>query len=630
MNLKFLGKKYILLIILTLSAFACYELANSSIGKIFDRKWRDMLFAMRGPEPPDDRIVICALEEDSFEELEQELPFTPQTYIKFFENLHKLGVRVVGLDFILYEFYKSEPDANDTLLKKAFQKLNSVVFASKIESYFRKQKIGTSEISLISTKHKTSNRFFAETGKVGLINSALDFDGVKRSSALVINQNDSTYETFIFKLYESFLEHSPSDIVNTLPTTAELALKRKNFIINYAGGPRHFIEVPFYAIVEMPEKSIPLLRKKYENKIFIVGPTYYESHDFFDTPFSNSQYVQGYKMMSGVETIANSLHTLLNNKFINVLNKSDYNRLFFFISLLSVLSFGFIRNFWLSSFFAALYSSTVFYASYDCFIRGSVFLDVFNLILVIFSLYFISNLIKITIVESEKHFMRSTLNRYMSANVVEKILRDGELVSLSGETAEVAVMFADVRNFTTISEKLTAKETVKLLNIFFKKMVDIVFQNEGTLDKFIGDCIMVVFGAPRGIKSPASRALKCAIEMQRSIIKFKREKDPVEYNFDFSIGIGVSFGKCVVGNIGSEKRMEYTAIGDVVNVSSRIQSLAGAEEINFTSETYDAIKNGDPDFYESIKNRVEIMDEVRLKGREKTVLLYRLRVEQDQ
>jgi len=627
MKLKFLGKKYILLAILALSAFVCSGLANSSVGRIFDHKWRDMLFAMRGPEAPDDRIVICALEEDSFEELEQELPFTPQTYIKFFENLHKLGVRVVGLDFILYEFYKSEPDTNDVLLKNSFQNLNSVVFASKIESYFRKQKLGTSEISLISTKHKTSNKFFAETGKIGLINSSLDFDGVKRSSALVINQNNSTYETFIFKLYESFIEHSPADIVKNLPATAELALNRRNFIINYAGGPRHFVEVPFYAIVEMPEKSIPLLRKKYENKIFIVGPTFYESHDFFDTPFSNSQYVQGYKRMSGVETIANSLHTLLKNNFISVLNKADYDKLFFFASLLSVLSFGFIRNFWLSSFLAAFYSLTVFAASYYLFMRNLTFLDVSNLVFMVFSLYFISNLIKITIVESEKHFMRSTLNRYMSAGVVEKILRDGELVSLSGETAEVAIMFADIRNFTTISEKLSAKDTVKLLNIFFKKMVDIVFQNEGTLDKFIGDCLMVVFGAPRSIKSPASQALKCAIEMQRSMIRFKQEKDPVEYNFDFSVGIGVSFGKCVVGNIGSEKRMEYTAIGDVVNVSSRIQSLAGAQEITFTSETLEAVKTGDPDFYACIKDDIEILDEVRLKGKENTVLLYRIKVD---
>jgi class 3 adenylate cyclase len=624
---KFKGTKLFTAIVLVVAAGLCYCMADNLIfGRALDYKWRDMLFSMRGPGPADDNIVICSLDEDSFEVLEEELPFSPKTYLKFFENLKKLGVSVVGLDFILYEFYKSEPDTNDVKLKAALESLDSVVFASKIESYFKKQKIGTSEINIISSKHKTSNKYFSESGVTGLINSSINFDGVKRNSQLRYFSNGKYYDTFALKLYEEFIRGRAKTGGGRYRTTAEITLERNDFIINYAGGPKHFNEIPFYAVVEMPESSIELLRKKYAGKILIAGPTYYESHDFFIVPFSNTRYVKGFQSMAGVEVIANTLHTLLNDNFIDIIPAPRYNIIFLAVALLAVITFSMIRSVFWGAPLAIIYAGGALWLSIDYFITHKLILDIFGLVFMIFALYFCSNIVKIFIVESEKKHIKTTLSRYMSSSVVDKVLSETGSVNLSGESVNVAVMFADIRNFTSLSEKLSAEKTVQTLNLFFKKMVDIVFANEGTLDKYIGDCLMVVFGAPELIKNPASAAFKCAMQMQKATFALCAEKDIAELNFNFGIGVGISFGKCVVGNIGSEKRMEYTAIGDVVNTASRIQNLANEGEIVVSGAAYDILTGENDPMLAAILAEAVKIDSVSLKGKEEKVDIYKIKI----
>lgn len=624
---KFKGTRLFTAIVLAAAALLSYFTADGLIfGRAADYKWRDMLFSMRGTEPADDNIVICSLDEDSFEVLEQELPFSPQTYHKFFENLKKLGVSVVGLDFILYEFYKSDPDTNDVKLKAALESLDSVVFASKIENYFKKQKIGTSEISIISSKHKTSNKYFSESGVTGLINSSINFDGVKRNSQLRYFSNGKYYDTFALKLYEEFIRGRASSSGAPYRSTSEITVERNDFIINYAGGPRHFNEIPFYAVVEMPESSIEMLRKKYAGKIFIVGPTYYESHDFFIVPFSNTRYTKGFQSMAGVEVIANTLHTLLKDNFIDILPARSYKAIFAAAALISIITFSMVRSVFWGAPLAFIYAGGVLWLSIDYFISHRLILDISALVFMIFALYFCSNIVKIFIVESEKKHIKTTLSRYMSSSVVDKVLSETGSVNLSGESVDVAVMFADIRNFTSLSEKLSAEKTVQTLNLFFKKMVDIVFANEGTLDKYIGDCLMVVFGAPELIKNPASAAFKCAMQMQKATFALGGEKDIADLNFSFGIGVGISFGRCVVGNIGSEKRMEYTAIGDVVNTASRIQNLANEGEIVISGAAYEVLCREKDELLAPLLAAAIKIDSVSLKGKEEKVDIYKVKI----
>jgi adenylate cyclase len=172
-------------------------------------------------------------------------------------------------------------------------------------------------------------------------------------------------------------------------------------------------------------------------------------------------------------------------------------------------------------------------------------------------------------ITSEKR-VKSTMSRYMSKEVADQLIQSGESI-LVGKDQRVSILFSDIRRFTRFSEALGAKETVSMLNEYFAEMVDVIFRYGGMLDKYIGDAIMALFGAPISRPTDADSAVEAANQMIVTLRQLNRRraadgKTPIE------IGVGVSTGNVIVGSIGSPKRMEYTAIGDSVNLASRLES----------------------------------------------------------
>jgi adenylate cyclase len=185
----------------------------------------------------------------------------------------------------------------------------------------------------------------------------------------------------------------------------------------------------------------------------------------------------------------------------------------------------------------------------------------------------------------------SLFGRFLNPNVVRRIVEQGETVeSLSGRTSQVSVLFSDIRGFTTLSESREPHEVVTLLNRYFERQVDVVFSHGGTLDKFIGDCIMAFWGAPVDDPQHAARAVAAALEMQEVLLAFKQElADEGATVTDFDVGIGVHSGPAVVGFIGAQKKLDYTAIGDTVNLASRVEGLTkGVARVLVTRETMEA------------------------------------------
>ncbi|MBX3183513.1 MAG: HAMP domain-containing protein [Polyangiaceae bacterium] len=174
--------------------------------------------------------------------------------------------------------------------------------------------------------------------------------------------------------------------------------------------------------------------------------------------------------------------------------------------------------------------------------------------------------------------LRGDLGRFLSTELVESIVRGEHSLALGGQRREVSVLFADVVAFTPLAESHSAEEVVKLLNDLFSVLTEIVFRHQGTVDKFIGDCIMAVWGAPVPQADHADRALLAAEDMMH-FLETANLDWKARYGVEIRLGIGVNSGEAIVGNIGSDKRMEYTVIGDVVNVAARLESVARPNQV---------------------------------------------------
>ncbi|HEX9883384.1 MAG TPA: adenylate/guanylate cyclase domain-containing protein [Desulfobaccales bacterium] len=213
----------------------------------------------------------------------------------------------------------------------------------------------------------------------------------------------------------------------------------------------------------------------------------------------------------------------------------------------------------------------------------------------------------------EKHLLRDTISRYVSPEMCEKILKNPALLQLGGRRQQVTVLFADIKSFTAMSETMAPEAVVEVLNTYFTEMVDLVFKHQGTLDKYVGDALMAVFGVPVPLPHAATRAVECALAMQRRLTRMRAEgRTPVQ-----GVRIGINTGEAIVGNIGSDKRMDFTVIGDAVNVAARLQELAKELEADtLISEST----------YQEVTGRFNLVPEeaVVLRGRKEATRLYRL------
>lgn len=183
---------------------------------------------------------------------------------------------------------------------------------------------------------------------------------------------------------------------------------------------------------------------------------------------------------------------------------------------------------------------------------------------------------------------RVQFQRLLSPNLVEQIVAGKLKLEKGGVMQEVTLLFSDIRGFTAMSEKHSAPDIVRMLNEYFELMVDIVFKHQGTLDKFVGDEIIVLFGAPVSVPDPEQKAVECALEMMQVLKDFNRTR-MAEGQEEIKIGIGINTGQVVTGAIGSSRALQWTAIGDAMNLAARLCSAAKADQIIVSHATYQPI-----------------------------------------
>jgi len=209
---------------------------------------------------------------------------------------------------------------------------------------------------------------------------------------------------------------------------------------------------------------------------------------------------------------------------------------------------------------------------------------------------------------------RQALERFLNPAIVEKVLASPDEIHLGGENQTATILFSDIRGFTRMSEHMEPQAVVELLNEFFSEMTDIIFDSGGTLDKYLGDGIMAVYGAPLPKPDDALRAARTAVEMQRALAHLNREWEGRGQR-PLQMGVGINTGPVTAGNIGSAKRMDYTVIGDAVNLASRLCANAAGGQILISDSTFAELNGGMP---------AQRLEPIRVKGKEAPVELYQL------
>ena len=375
--------------------------------------------------------------------------------------------------------------------------------------------------------------------------------------------------------------------------------------VNYIGGSGSFQHYSYNLFLRDGDMG---RNTSLKNKILLVAA-------YSSTGIATDEKKSPYGATFGIEHHANALNTILNQDFLYKF--SDMKNLG--IMLVIALFMGFIISrvsIGKSIIFTAVLTLLYIVVAYLLFDNMSIVIAMSTPIIQIGLTFTLIIAYRVLTEQQEKKYIRQTFSKFVSKSVVDELLQHPEKIKLGGEKKILTVLFSDIRGFTSISEKLTPEQLVEHLNDYLQAMTEIVFKYDGTLDKYVGDEIMAFWGAPVELEDHAFLACKCAIEQIEDLKKLN-EKWQNEGKPILNIGIGLNSGDMVVGNMGSASRMDYTLMGDNVNLGARLEG---------TNKMYGTRIIISEFTYEHVKDRVIVreLDLIRVKGKELPVRIYEL------
>ncbi|MFI3228275.1 MAG: adenylate/guanylate cyclase domain-containing protein [Clostridia bacterium] len=412
-----------------------------------------------------------------------------------------------------------------------------------------------------------------ESAEYGHINAMYDNDGVLRHHLWsVTDENGEEVLSLPYKIYLKYCENQGIE-----PSFSPSLSKLGFWWVDYTAKVGSFYSCSIVDIVN--GEYDPTI---FKDAIVLIGPYDSSLYDEYTTPVDRAQ------NMYGVEYLANVTNAmLLNETKVEVSNNLRNLAIFCatFICTMIVLAFSIKISLLVAIVLACctLFCNVTAYRIFDL-----VFLPLIPLLGMIVA--WIGSVINNYIVaKSEQTKVAQTFGKYVDPEVMKELLKTGEEpLGLGGKTVDVAVLFVDIRGFTTISEKLDPEEVVEILNQFLTLTSECIKRNQGTLDKFVGDCTMAFWGAPLECENPIYLACRAAMDMVTAATPLEQyfcEK----YGEKVAFGIGVHYGKAIVGNIGATDRMDYTAIGDTVNTAARLESVAPAGKVYISRAVADGL-----------------------------------------
>jgi adenylate cyclase len=420
--------------------------------------------------------------------------------------------------------------------------------------------------------------------RLGLINSIEDADGVLRRYRLYSDVHGWKLPSLPARLAK--------DLGVPLPTGSD-------FLMRWSSGlHRHYSYSELYKLLtqERPKlnaNDLQQLDSMYRNKIIVIGSSAASAFDHHVTPLGAN--------LPGVDIVANAIDNLKNGRYVRI---APVGVPFILgLLLITVVAFSFTRRLNPMAIGAGLLGVTALaIVMADGAVGRNLFLPLATPLIFAWAWFLFAAIGGYLRERRSREQAVSLFGRFLNPNVVRQIVDQGETVeSLSGRNCNITVLFSDIRGFTTLSETRTPHEVVTLLNRYFERQVEVVFRHGGTLDKFIGDCIMAFWGAPVDDPEHAQHAVAAALEMQEVLLSFKKELEAEGSTvLDFDVGIGVHTGPAVVGFIGAQRKLDYTAIGDTVNLASRVEGLTkGIARVLVTQDTMLACQSSNQFSFES-------------------------------
>ena len=546
-------------------------------------QWLDHLFydlhlksVSNTTRPP--KIVLVLMDEKSSVELQRKRgAWSRMQLAAALHNLCNANAEIVGLDMIL-SVPDPEPDVDNTLAKVIYN-CNNVVLGRASSSkgvsdipplpIFQEGMIGDGFLDVAQDEDEVLRR-------IRFLNAKPLEDGglmLLPSFALEVARTYLNIEfEFDFSKKDHFLMGGKDDQQVTLPYP--------ELLINYSGNYDNFSRLSYADVVKnrfQPETVA--------GKIVLVGSSLTIQKDFFVTPitrFSKSagdytgkfgKVVQEVKLQKdvGVSCHAYAVNTILSQSFISRANAmvllaailvAGLGSLIFYLPGVRILWGTLILLFALASFS---------YASHIAFTGRMLWVDIAPVVVLLIIQFVTGTTVQRYFEKRRTQMVTNLFGKYLSPAVVDKLVSDDITSTLEGHSREVTIFFSDIRSFTSISEKLGAKDTGILLNTYFDAMIPIIFDNSGTLDKLIGDAVMAFFGAPVHFEDHPDKAADASLAMLDILDELRKRK--LKGMENVNIGIGLNTGEVTIGNLGSEKFMDYTVIGDSVNLASRLEGL---------------------------------------------------------
>ena len=549
---------FLLALVSILSVTLLYYTQNPFL-EAFEAKTYDLRFKnMRGALAPNPDIAIIAIDDKSITELGR-FPWTRTEYARLITRLSDAGAKAVLFDAF---FPEHENVDVDKAFADAAKLAGNVVLATSFD--FDKAFNVTGRTGSIP-------EIESSVSGIGHINFLPESDGVNRRTLLLIADGGKFIPSLGLKGAMAALGEN-----EITPGSFDIALGQRHIPvndnysmwINFTGPPNIY---PRYSFADVVGGRVP--PEALRGKVLFVGATALGIYDMRVTPFDGNT--------PGVEVHATIADNIISQRFIR---QTGLEALFdiSMIVLLGLIAYLLTTRLRMYSALSVtlLLSAAYVWGCYQFFLQGHWVSMIYPPIAAVTALL-VGSSFRFLVLERSARHMRAMFSSYLSAKLVARLEKDPEAAKLGGDSKQVTVLFTDIRGFTSYSENHTPQEVVARLNEYLGEMVKIVDQFDGTVDKFIGDGIMVYWGAPLAQPDHAELAITCIYEMRKKMneLRVKWEKQGVE---PFYIRGGLQSGEVVAGNIGFEgKKMDYTVIGDTVNQAARLESSAKYYGVGF-------------------------------------------------